>query len=99
MRYVVIALIVLLFLVGCKSQEAKDKDVFIGIYSAMQENPDAAVNDCSKIVTDQSRQICYSTYLALKAERKESIEPAFCDHFDGEMKEKCLLYASLPNGG
>ena len=97
MKYSII--LILLLLAAC-TPAAKDKVSLQDTFVALQENPDEAVSECDNLVTEDGRQACYGTYLTIKAERQESIDPAICDKLiDPEIKEGCELYVVLQESG
>jgi len=94
----------LVFLMACSAPQASQTKVeesqvaepqvsAQSIIAQVINNP-SLVGECDKLEIE-NRQICYSTYMALKAQNEESFDVSICDKIKPEKKEACNLYLAI----
>lgn len=100
MRYIMLVLLLLnIVILGCGSdnkiaktvEKVQEKDISKIIIAEIINNPEL-VRNCETIPDLVDKQICYSTYMALKAETGESFDPDICNKIKPEDKDNCNLY-------
>lgn len=86
-RYLLLAMLALLAVAGCQTDKGRMQD----IYANMRVDADNAVYRCEELKSEENKQICYGTYLTIKADRDQGIEDAaICDKVNPDIKEGCL---------
>ncbi|MFC1691590.1 hypothetical protein ACFL0W_05415 [Nanoarchaeota archaeon] len=99
-------LVVLILIVGCgetqvtqESTETEEQPTVTelevnpkAIMAAVINDPDNAVSRCEEIPKTDEKQICYSTYMAVKADKQESFDVSICKKVKPENEDNCNLY-------
>lgn len=104
MRKILFVILVLL-IVGCSQQiqetESVDKesmdaeddleDASKAIIADVIINPEK-VDRCEEIADETDKGVCYSTYMAIKADKQEDFDDEICEKVQAENRDGCVLY-------
>ena len=77
------------------NDEKHDINLLETVLPALRANPDTAFSKCKDFITTNGKEICYTTYLGLKASKNESVDKSVCQYINQEeSKSLCLDYTA-----